>query len=50
MAVDIAALLPAAVVVIAVAVATKLFAKHQRKLKKVLQASTCALVAARHNT
>jgi hypothetical protein len=37
MTVDIAALLPAAVAVIAIAVATKLFAKHQRKLTKVLQ-------------
>jgi hypothetical protein len=33
---DTAALLPAAVVVIAIAVATKLFFEHKLKLKKVL--------------
>eukprot|EP00953_Heterococcus_sp_UTEX-ZZ885_P020273 11348-Heterococcus_DN1.PRE.3 len=35
MIVDTATLLPAAVVVIAIVVATKLFSKHQQKLKKV---------------
>eukprot|EP00953_Heterococcus_sp_UTEX-ZZ885_P002315 1766-Heterococcus_DN1.PRE.5 len=40
---DIAALLPAAAVALAIAVATKLFFKHQQKLKKVLEleASKC---------
>jgi hypothetical protein len=44
MIVDTAALLPAAVVALAIAVATKLFSKHQQKLKKVLEveASNCA--------
>jgi hypothetical protein len=46
---DTAALIPAAAVVLAIAVATKLFCKHQQKLKKVLQTSFIALAIARHN-
>eukprot|EP00953_Heterococcus_sp_UTEX-ZZ885_P006351 3880-Heterococcus_DN1.PRE.1 len=37
MTVDAAALLPAVVVILAIAVATKLFIKHQQELKKVLE-------------
>jgi hypothetical protein len=37
MIVDTATLLPAVVVILAIAVATKLFAKHQQKFKKVLE-------------
>jgi hypothetical protein len=48
MIVNTAALLPAAVVVLAIAVATKLFFEHKQKLKKVLQTSFIALVLARH--
>jgi hypothetical protein len=36
MIVDFTALLPAAVVALAIAMATKLFIEHQPKLKKVL--------------
>jgi hypothetical protein len=48
MIVDTATLLPAAVVVLAIAVATKLFFEHKLKLKKVLQTSFIALALARH--
>jgi hypothetical protein len=44
MTVDTAALLPAVVVILAIAVATKPFIKHQQELKKVLEeleASNC---------
>jgi hypothetical protein len=45
MIVDTTALLPAAVVLVAIAAAAKLFSKHQQKLKKVLEASSFALAA-----
>jgi hypothetical protein len=43
MIVDTASLLTAVVVVLAIAVATKLFAKHQRKFKKVLEVRSIKL-------
>eukprot|EP00953_Heterococcus_sp_UTEX-ZZ885_P031668 16596-Heterococcus_DN1.PRE.3 len=36
---DAAALIPAAAVVLAIAVATKLFCKHQQKLKKAIESA-----------
>jgi hypothetical protein len=47
MIVDTATLLSAAVVVFAIAVATKLVSEHKQKLKKVfeLEASNCTLAA-----